>query len=527
MSALKFPIGIQDFEKIISNNYLYIDKTELIYRLASQHSPFFLSRPRRFGKSLLISTLYALFSAKRDLFKGLWIDQSDWTWTSYPVIFLDMSTINNETPEQLERALIHALEKIGLQHHLSLIGETPSDYLSDLIEKMMQAYGQHVVILIDEYDKALIDNLDNIEVAQKNREILRRFYTILKAYDSHLRFLLLTGITNFSKVSIFSGLNNLIDLTMLDEYSMLLGYTKEELESYFLPAIQEVANTNSLTQEDCSAQIKEWYNGYQFSKNGQLVYNPFSTLMLFYYNNFSDYWYESGTPTFLIKLIQKREFDLIKLEKYEVAAKDFSVFEIEELSILPLLYQTGYLTIKAYNPVLRTFRLGFPNREVNQSFSNSLLSFFAISKASAADHLSSLYNNLSTPPWDFSSFFEILSELLALMPYDLYLKNEKHYHSLFYLILKLTGINVNAEVHTQKGRVDLAIEMKDKIIIFEFKLNKTAKIAIEQIKEKSYYKIYQDRKVTVYLVGVNFNSQLRAIDDWHVEQLPVNYIEKQ
>lgn len=385
MTALKFPIGIQDFEKIITNAYLYVDKTELIYRLASQHNPFFLSRPRRFGKSLLISTLHELFSGRRDLFKGLWVDQSDWVWTSYPVILLDMSTINNESPEKLERALIHALEKIAHQHQLSLIGETPSDYLSDLIEKMVEAHGQHLVILVDEYDKALIDNLDNIEVAQKNREILRRFYTILKAYDSHLRFLLLTGVTNFSKVSIFSGLNNLIDLTMVDEYSMLLGYTRKELDNYFFSVIQEVAKANELSREDFLLQVKEWYNGYQFSKNGQLVYNPFSTLMLFFYKNFSEYWFESGTPTFLIKLIQKREFDLIKLEKYEVTANDFSVFEIEDLSILPLLYQAGYLTIKSYNPALRTFRLGFPNREVEQSFSSSLLIFFAISKARAAD----------------------------------------------------------------------------------------------------------------------------------------------
>lgn len=517
MGDVKLPIGLQDFEKIIINGYTYVDKTALIYRLITQFTPYFLSRPRRFGKSLLVSTLCALFSGRRDLFKGLWIHNSDWEWKIYPIIFLDMSTINNKTPEMLERALIHALKEIAAQYHLTLSGESPSDYLSDLIKQLVAATGEQVVVLVDEYDRALIDNLDDLRIAKENRETLRRFYTILKAHDAHLRFLFLTGVTNFSKVSVFSGLNNLIDLTMRNEFSSLLGYTREELSDYFSQSLQDVATANQLTLESCYEQIKEWYNGYQFSKNGQLVYNPFSTLMLLDSKDFTAHWYETGTPTFLIKLIQKREFDLINLEQFEIPAEDFSTFEIEELPTIPLLYQTGYLTIKAFDPILSTYRLGYPNREVGQSFSTSILRYFAISKASAADYLSSIFRNVSTTPWEYSSFFHILSELLALMPYDLYLKSEKHYQSLFYLIIKLAGISVSAEVHTQKGRVDAVIEMKDKILIFEFKLDQSAEVAIAQIKQKAYYQIYSCLKIPIYLVGINFNSQFKSIDDWCVE----------
>lgn len=518
MAYAKLPIGIQDFEKIITNGYTYIDKTHLIYQLITQYNPFFLTRPRRFGKSLLISTLNAIFSGRRDLFKGLTIDAYQWDWIPYPIIRLDMSTINNTTPEMFERALIHALSHIGSSYGLTLSGETPSDYLSDLIQQLVLTSSQKVVVLIDEYDKALVDNIDHLETAKRNREILRNFYTILKAHDEHLRFIFLTGVTNFSKVSVFSGLNNLNDLTMRNEFSSLLGYTQLELESYFSKDISELSQEMGYSEKECYAQIKLWYNGYQFSDKGELVFNPFSVLQLLQERKFAAHWFETGTPTFLIKLIQKREFDLIHLEQYEIPSGDFSTFEIEDLPTLPLLYQTGYLTIKTVDPKLGTYRLGFPNKEVGQSFSTSILRYFATSKASAADHLSAIYRNLSTMPWDYKEFFGLLSELLALMPYDLFLKNEKHYQSLFYLIIKLAGISVNAEVHTQRGRVDAAVEMKDKIVIFEFKLDKTATEAIMQIKEKNYYQIYKDRNTPIYLAGINFNSQLRTMDDWLVEQ---------
>jgi hypothetical protein len=515
----KLPIGIQDFEKLISNGYTYVDKTALIYKLASLHDPYFLSRPRRFGKSLLLSTLYALFSGKRHLFKGLWIENSDWDWKEYPIIRLDMSAINNRTPEMFERALIHALNKIASEYGIILTEETSSDYLSELIKQLALATGQKVVVLIDEYDKPLIDNIDNLSIAIENRRILQHFYTILKSQDEYLRFIFLTGVTKFSKISVFSGLNNLNDLTMSNDYSALLGYTYAELSHYFAEEIEEVARANGLLINDCYARIREWYNGYKFSGNGELVFNPFSTLKLINSRQFAAHWFETGTPTFLIKLIQDREFDLIDLERYEISDSGFSSFEIDELITIPLLYQTGYLTIKEYDPTFNRYRLGYPNREVGVAFSERLITYFSTAKAKAEDYLSQIYRNVAAASWDFTDFFSIISGLLALMPYDLYLKNEKHYQSLFFLIIKLAGININAEVHTQRGRADAVLEAKNKIIIFEFKLDHSAMKAVEQIKKNEYYQIFTDRKLPIYLVGINFDSKLRTMSDWHVEQI--------
>lgn len=517
MTPVKLPIGIQDFEKIISDSYTYIDKTKLIYRMISEGTYYFLSRPRRFGKSLLVSTLATIFAGKRSFFEGLWIDNSDWDWQPYPIIRLDMSAVNNESSDMLERSLSRTLHTIAANHQLTLSGETSSDYLTDLITQL--AVQQRVVVLIDEYDKPLIDQLDYLHVVKANRDILRRFYSVLKTLDHYLKFVFLTGVSKFSKVSVFSGLNNLNDLTMSNDYSALLGFTKQELEQNFAADIQSLAHTNSMPLEECYDKIKQWYNGYKFSKYGELVYNPFSTLKLLHSKDFGAYWFETGTPTFLIKLIQKREFDLLELDQIEISADAFSSFEIEELPVIPILYQTGYLTIQHYDSATDSYSLGYPNREVGINFSKRLINYFANSNIKAEGYINQLHRNMSALTWDHAQFFSIISELLALIPYDLYLKQEKHYQSLFYLIIKLAGISVNAEVNTQRGRVDAVIDMKDKIIIFEFKLDQSAQVAIEQIKNQKYYQFFFDRNVPIYLVGVNFNSHLRTMDDYTVEQL--------
>lgn len=381
MLKAKLPIGIQDFESIISEGYTYIDKTEIIYRLITEGKPYFLSRPRRFGKSLLISTLYAIFSGRSDLFKNLWIGNSDWEWNSYPIIRLDLSTTNHRNPEMLERALIRNLVEIATIHHLAISGETPSDYLESLIKQLFFLYGQKIVVLIDEYDKPIVDRLNTLEIAKANREILREFFTVLKAEDQYLQFIFLTGVTKFAKVSVFSGLNNLIDLSLLDQSSTLLGYTRLELEKYFSSEIGDLATKKALKKDECYDLIKEWYNGYQFSVEGEKVYNPFSVLSLLNSKQFHPHWFETGTPSFLIDLIARRQFDLSNLEGIDVTEQSFSTFDIEDLPTLSLLYQTGYLTIKAALPQVNAYSLGFPNREVSQAFSESLLTAFATSKA--------------------------------------------------------------------------------------------------------------------------------------------------
>lgn len=517
MSKAKLPIGIQDFKTIVSDGYTYIDKTKLIYQIITQGKPYFLSRPRRFGKSLLISIFEAIFTGKRNLFKGLWIDHSDWNWIEYPVIRLDMSVINSRTPEMLERSLIAILKEIAAKYHLTIEGETASDHLSQLVRNLAQTAEQKVVVLIDEYDKPILDNINDLDLAKMNQNILQQFYTILKAKDEYLQFIFLTGVTKFSKVSLFSGLNNLNDITMSNDYSTLLGLTREELDHYFSKDIQDVAAANELSTEECYDQIKEWYNSYKFSKQGGLVYNPFSTLRLLDSKDFVAHWFETGTPAFLIDLMKARQFDLSNLEQINVSMQSFSSFDIEDLPTLPLLYQTGYLTIKAYLPHINAFCLGFPNREVSQSFSDNLLTTFASSKVECSKFLVEITSNLYIDPWDYTQFFTIMEKLFALIPYDLYVKQEKHFHSLFYLIIKLAGFQISAEIHTHQGRADAALETKGKIIIFEFKLDKSARVAIDQIKDKGYHKLYQDCQLPIYLVGINFNSEQRSIDDWQVE----------
>lgn len=516
MSTPKLPIGIQDFEKIITQGFTYVDKTPLIYRLLERGSSYFLSRPRRFGKSLLISTFYALFSGRRDLFKGLWIDNSDWGWAPCPIIRLDMSGISCKSPEIFEKALIRALKRIAASYQLTLSADFPSEYLSDLIEQL--ALKGKVVVLIDEYDRALIDHIDETNIAIEIRNILREFYGILKVQDAHIKFIFLTGVTKFAKVSVFSGLNNLNDLTLSDDYSTLLGYTKDELTRYFSHLIQEVARKNGFTWDRCCAEIKEWYNGYKFSKNGELVYNPFSTLKLLDACNFSPHWFETGTPAFLIDLVKKRQFDLSNLEQIAVSEQSFSTFDIEELPTLPLLYQTGYLTIKSFLPAVNAYCLGFPNREVSQAFSESLLTTFACSRAECSKILVEISATLNTQPWNYSQFFNCMEKLFALIPYDLYVRREKYFHSLFYLTIKLAGFQIGAEIHTHQGRTDAVLETREKVIIFEFKLDESSQAAIDQIKEKKYYANYQEKALPLYLVGINFSGKLRAIEGWQVEQ---------
>lgn len=516
MVKRKLPAGIQDFETIIAGGYTYVDKTELIYQLAEQSSPTFLARPRRFGKSLLLSTIAALFSGKRELFKGLWIEGSDWEWEPYPILALDMSLVDSRTPIRLEESLMFLLEKTAIRLHFKLQGKTASEYLQSLIGQM-SSDSKKVVVLVDEYDRPLVEQLEDLEVARGNRALLRQFYSVLKGLGSDIRFLFVTGVTKFAKVSVFSGINNLVDISMSESFSTLLGYTHDELERYFLLEIEALTQKTGLTLSECLEQIKEWYNGYQFSPAQERVFNPFSVLLLLYHQQFDAHWFETGTPTFLLRLLEKREFDFIQMEQRELSSRSFGTFEIEDIPAVPILYQAGYLTIHSYNPKSQTYRLDYPNREVAQAFAENFLEFFSTSKAASSDHLSQICDNLLNTCWDHRNFFQILKELLALIPYDLYLKNERHYHSLFYLIIRLAGVRVSAEVHTQRGRVDAAIEMQNKIIIFEFKLNETSATALEQIREKKYFEFYKDRNVPIYLVGINFNSCERTIDDWGVE----------
>jgi hypothetical protein len=368
----KLPVGVQDFEILINEDYLYIDKTELLYQMITQGRVYFISRPRRFGKSLLISTLDAIFQNKKELFKDLWIDKSAYQWQEHPVIWLDISALNNKSSEQLLLDIKLQLANIAKQYGVTLDDHTSLEiYFGRLIAKLSTI--NKVVVLIDEYDKPILDQINNTDLAMKNRDILKSFYGILKSQDANLRFVLLTGASKFSLASVFSGLNNLNDLSMSIRYATLLGYTEKELTHYFANHIKQLAKVENLSTEGTLDKIRYWYNGYRFSTADKKVYNPFSTLLLFSHQEFRAHWFETATPTFLIKLIQKKHFDVSKIDELEVGEAAFSPGDIERIDILPMLIQTGYLTIAGFDSTTRLYQLKYPNFEVESAFLTSII----------------------------------------------------------------------------------------------------------------------------------------------------------
>lgn len=517
MNKLKLPIGIQDFEGMITDGYVYIDKTRMIYELITSGKPYFLSRPRRFGKSLLISTLAALFTGKRHLFKDLWIDQSDWEWLEYPMIRLDMSTINNNTPEMLENALIAELNKIAMQHQCTLTGVTSSDYLSSLIDYFSQ--NQKVVVLIDEYDKPILDRINDDNIAIQNREILRRFYAILKARDADLKFVFLTGVTKFSKVSVFSGLNNLKDISLYENYSTLLGLTEQEITGCFTQDLEIIAKERGESLQVLLEMLKKWYNGYCFSQSSDAarVYNPLSVMSFLDTGRFNNYWFTTATPTFALKLIKENDYPAADFETGVIMGDNIDEsYETNDMDLATLLYQTGYLTIGHYDETMKRYFLKYPNEEVRRSFTTHLLrDLTALSASRIEPQMYRLEKALRAE--DFSTFFEEFNILLSSIPYVLQIPRESYYHSLLYAILRCLNFEVDSEVMTSRGRIDMTFISQNKIFIFEFKINSSAESAIAQIKELKYEQKYISPNRKIVLIGANFNTETKMISDWLLE----------
>ena len=506
------PIGIQTFRKLIDGNYLYVDKTEHIYKLLVQGSVYFLSRPRRFGKSLLISTLNEIFEGEKELFKGLWIYNADYAWEKHPVVRIDFSKEKSENRDDLKGFILYQLKNIADKYGISLTRDHYYEAFDELLTKLSQI--NKVVILIDEYDKPIIDNIANKELAFDLREVLKGFYTIIKACDEHIRFVLLTGVSKFSKAGVFSGLNNLEDISMDIRYSSLLGITGQEMEICFKEHIDQFAKNENVTNADLIEKITYWYDGFCFSKCCTKVFNPFSALLLFKKFDFSNYWFESATPSFLIKLMEEKSFDIKKMKDLEVREENFSTYEIEDLSLVPILFQTGYLTIKGYDNEFMTYRLGYPNFEVENSFQYALLRSYSYTETDG--YLVSLIRALRND--DFELFFDTLRIFFANIPYDLQISKEKYYQTIFYLIFSLIGLKVKAEIKTNKGRIDAVIIDKD-IYIFEFKFNGDKNKALNQIKEKKYFEKYQGRDKEIYLFGVEFAD--RNVGKWGIEKMQV------
>ncbi|MBI4770238.1 MAG: ATP-binding protein [Chloroflexi bacterium] len=512
MALNPLPVGIQTFRKIIEGGYLYVDKTRYIYELIRHpFGVYFLSRPRRFGKSLLISTLDEIFQGNRDLFEGLWLYDSPYQWEQHPVIRIDFSENPVKNAVELKETLTRITQDIAHRHQITLRKGPPHLHFADLIRELAQQ--NQVVVLIDEYDKPILDNIENTEEAQRIRDVLKGFYGVIKALDAHIRFVLLTGVSKFSRVGVFSDLNNLNDLTMDNQYAAMLGITQEEVETNFPDYLHAFAETQGTTSKALRAQIQAWYDGFCFSRRCEPVYNPFSLLLLFQKREFQNYWFESGTPTFLIKLLKTRGYDLQQLEDLQVPELAFSTYEIESLEIVPLLFQTGYLTIKDYEDRFQTYTLSYPNYEVKRAFMAYLLNAYGeVELAFAGSALKQLAQALLDTAW--GRFFQALNTFLANIPYDLQIKQEKYYQTIFYLIFKLIGLEINAEVHTNQGRIDAVIETEAAVYLFEFKLDGSAAEALQQIKEREYFARYQLTEKTLHLLGVSFEMEKRRVAAW-------------
>ncbi len=508
----KLPIGIQDFGKIRKEGYLYVDKTRLIYQLTSQGGYYFLSRPRRFGKSLLVSTIKELFSGHKELFKGLWIEEH-WDWaTTNPVIHIPFSSLGYKSLG-LERALHEFLDDFIREHELDVDEEALELKFREILRSLSAKEGR-VALLIDEYDKPIIDYLGKeIALAQENQQVLKKFYSVIKDSDACLHMVFITGVSKFSHVSIFSDLNNLNDITMSPRHSTLLGYTQEELEHFFAEHLLHFPEETGMSREDALSTIKTWYNGYSWDGR-KFVYNPFSILLLFYNGTFSNYWFKTATPTFLIDIIKEKQY--YDFDGMEVGESFFETFQIsKDIPTGALLFQTGYLTVKKYDLKTRLYTLGYPNREVKESMLEYLLGAFAkLEPGLGSKPVQDARHALQTE--DFELLKDTLNRILYNLPYQLYEDKERVYHLLIHIFFDYIGIDIHSEVNTARGRADVLVELDDKVYAIEFKIDQSAQEALNQIKEKGYLDKYRSSGKKLIALGINFSTEKREVDGFAV-----------
>ena len=511
----KLPIGIQDFAKLRTNDFLYIDKTEQILKLVKSSGYYFLSRPRRFGKSLLISTLKELFLGNKELFEDLFIEDKI-EWQTFPVVHLDFAKSNYKLLG-LEKAIQDRLEHQADLYKVVLEKIDVGDKLEELIMKLYQKHNKQVVLLIDEYDKPIIDFLEKekIHIAEENRQIMKNFYTPIKSLDNYLRFFFLTGVSKFSKVSIFSDLNHLNDLTISRLGHTLVGYTESEVYHYLDDYISLIAKEKKISKDELKVKIRKWYNGYSFG--GERLYNPFSILNFMIDREFNNYWFETGTPTFLVKLMAENQY--YDMDNTIMDLLTLGNFDISNIEPITVLFQTGYLTL-IEKIETNVYELGYPNKEVKNSMLKMLLNSFAHQREGFAIPLV-VRMKYALQKADFETVFMYLKSLFAKIPHQIFEQHrESYYHSLIFLTFELLGYYADAKVSTSIGRIDAIVRTEKFIFIFEFKVGDTAKNALEQIKSRKYYEKYlteKQNKKTIYLIGVA--CQEKTITDYLIEEM--------
>ncbi len=516
----RYPIGIQSFKEIITGNYLYVDKTAFIHQMKAMGKYYFLSRPRRFGKSLLISTLQALYEGRQELFTGLYIaDKWDFGQTNPTiVIYFNAFTLRGNS---LDAVLQSAIREQAETHQIELTAQIEGvnfkagTLFQELIQKLHAKTGRKVVVLIDEYDKPIVDFLEELGIAEANRNTLKSFYGILKPADEHLEFVLLTGVSKFAKVSVFSDLNNLNDITLKKQFNEVVGITQAELEATFSEEIARFAQETEVSYETFLGQIKHWYNGYSWGGKAT-VYNPFSLLNFFSDSGaFRNYWFSTGTPTWLVQeAFKNRFFDFTNLE---ITENRLESFDFKNLYTPTLLFQTGYLTIKSYNKTDYTYILDYPNEEVRLSLNQYLLEAFrGKENEEVIPKVLQLRNALNNN--DIATAIEIINIIFSTLPYDLWQReNERFYHALIHLTFTILGVYVQSEIHTARGRCDAIVHTQKYSYAFEFKLDKTAQEALDQIFEKGYLTPFKESSAsskTLIAVGINFSTERKAVESW-------------
>ena len=517
---MKYPIGIQTFEQIIEEGYVYVDKTDMVYNLANEGKVYFLSRPRRFGKSLLLSTLRSYFEGRKELFKGLKIEAMEKDWHQHPIFHLDFNGIDYTMPNAL-RAKFEGYFAQWEEAYGVTTGPdfNPASRFERIIQAAVQQSGQKVVVLVDEYDKPLLDVLEkDAELMEQNREILKAFYSVFKQADAYLRFVFLTGVTKFSQVSVFSGFNQPKDISMYEQYEALCGITEEELHTQFAEPIHAMALAENCTDEEMKQLLKKHYDGYHFSEQMTDIYNPFSILNAFDAKKIRDFWFATGTPTYLIRLMNHFHEGIDQLTGKYYSLDAFINYKADVEYPLPMIYQSGYLTIKSFEKDLGLFLLDFPNNEVKEGFLTMVTSNYLRCEPTLGSWVRQAVFALRKGELD--SFRKQLTSFLASIPYSMRRKEnqperERYFQYTFYLLLRLMSVyTVYVEKEQSEGRVDCIVETPNFVYIFEFKLDGTAQKALQQIEDKGYARPYEADARTVYKIGANFSSETGTINDW-------------
>ena len=512
---MKYPIGIQNFEGLRKDGYIYVDKTKLVHQLIDTGKYYFLSRPRRFGKSLLLSTIRAYFEGKKELFKGLAIEELEKEWKSFPILYLDLNADKFETAASLEDYLNRTLKEWEAAYGERDYERTPAMRFMGVIQRAAEKEGKRVVILVDEYDKPLLQNIDRPEVQDEIRKTLKAFYGALKTMDEFIQFAFLTGVTKFGKVSVFSDLNHLTDISMLPQYVDICGVSGSELHKYFDEGVAELAVAQGITKEACYERLRYNYDGYHFYPRTEGIYNPFSLLHTLNFKVFKDYWFETGTPTMLVRQLQKTEYNLEDITREEITTDILNSIDVMNENPLPLIYQSGYLTIKDYDDEFGVYTLGFPNREVEEGFINFLVPYYVPRpKTASVFSVSNFVKEIRTGQPE--AFAKRLQALFADGNYQVVGDREIYFQNTLYVFFKLLGFYVEVERHTTDGRLDILMQTPQYVYIIELKVNSTAAEALKQIEEKRYALPFAADKRQIFKIGINFNSETRRIDDWKI-----------